>query len=70
MFAGAFGPEGFNVSMPTPPTTPPEYVKFHPSDSGIGLDPVYWKREGSPSTPSPFHSTERMNQTRSDLRRV
>ena len=65
MFAGAFGAEGFNIPTPSPPTTPPEYVKFHPSDSGLGLDPVYWKREGSFPPPLPlFHSTERINQTR------
>ena len=65
MFAGAFGAEGFNIPTPDPPTTPPEYVKFHPSDSGFGLDPVYWKRGGSLSPPLPlFHSTERINQTR------
>jgi len=65
MFTDTFSTGGFNVPTPSPPTTPPEYVKFHPSDSGLGLDPVYWKREGSLSPPPPlFHSTERINQTR------
>ena len=48
---------------------PPQYVKFHPSDSGLGLDHVFWKREGLLSPP-PLDSTEQMNQMQSDLRRV
>ena len=48
----------------------PEYVKFHPSDSGFGLAPVFWKGEESLSLPLPLDSAEQMNQMPSDLRRV
>ena len=64
---GGANTEGLN-GQPYSARRTPEYVKFHPSDTGFGLDPVFWKREGS-LLPL-LDSTERMNQTRSDLRRV
>ena len=34
------------------------YVKFHPSDFGFGLAPVFWKRQKPPSLPLPLDSTK------------
>ena len=39
--------------------TLPEYVKLHPSDSGSGLAPVFWKREFlSPPPPLGSNGTD------------
>jgi len=67
MSGNPLGAEGSNNPAHSAHRTPPEYVKFHPSDSGFGLAPVFWKREES-LPPPPLDSTE-MDQMRSDLRR-
>ena len=66
----------FNVEGPDDPTrsarrTQPEYVKLYPSDSDIGLSPVFWKGEESPSLPLPLDSVngaDESNAVRSPTR--
>ena len=52
MSGGTFAAGGFGNPTHNAHGAPPEYVKFHPSDSGFGLDPVFWKRERSPISAS------------------
>ena len=71
MYENPFSTEGSEDPTLSTRRTQPEYVKFHPSDSGFGLAPVFWKREKSPSPPLPLDPTEHwMDQIPSDLRRV
>lgn len=57
MLGGVFDTGGSNDRAHSARRTP-EYVKFHPSDSGYGLAPVFWKREGSLSPPFDFNGAD------------